>query len=126
MADYKPPLYDFVDRLYHIVMDRMPEAVQERNMASAFTLGAAGTVAAVKGVQWLSAAYDQTFRDKTLPNLEVWSVAALLAAPIIYNALNPGRMTETIIRHPTYTSGMLGSWLGGTTSLFLDYLGSSV
>ena len=50
----KPPLWEIVNSLYHGVMDRMPQVLQERDMASAFVLGVAGTYGIFRFGRFLS------------------------------------------------------------------------
>ena len=62
----KPPLYDIVDKLYHGVMDKMPQALQDRGEAMAFLLGAGGIYGVVKGLQWTS----RNAMNKLIPNFD--------------------------------------------------------
>ena len=57
----KPFLFDIVDKAYHGVMDNVPKELQERSMASAFTLGFAGSYVLVKSIQLLS---EKTMSEK--------------------------------------------------------------
>ncbi|MEK6943500.1 MAG: hypothetical protein AABX00_05545 [Nanoarchaeota archaeon] len=120
----KPPLYDIVDKLYHGVMDKMPQALQDRGEAMAFLLGAGGIYGVVKGLQWTSRnAMNKlipNFDEKWLPALEKICIAGMASAPIIYAMADPDGARDIMTQHPTYTSGMAGVYVGSIVGAVQD------
>lgn len=121
----EPPLYNIVDFAYHTVMDKMPQALQDRDMASAFFLGSMGMYYVVKGLQWSSKKVDQyvwprmpnfvkdkfpSFDEDVFPQLEKICVTGMAVAPFVYATFDPNGAKEIMTQHPTYTSGMGGVW----------------
>jgi len=119
----KPPLWDLVNKLYHGLMDIMPQSLQERSMASAFTLGAAGSYCLVRSLQWLSKKVDKVvpgFDGIALPALEKICVAGMSLAPLIYSAVDPEGAMSVLKEHPTYISGMAGVYVGSIGGALQD------
>ena len=120
----KPLLYDTVNTLYHGVMDRMPQCVQERDLASAFVLGTAGSATVVKGLQLASEhIVDRAipgFDGNVIPMLEQICIAVMLAAPLVYSVVSPNSAKETTQKHPTYSWGWFGIWLGSVGTALYD------
>lgn len=120
----KPFLWDVVNVLYHSVMDRMPQALQDRDMASAFVLGSAGAYGVVKGLQWTSKHVMNRiipdFDEKCLPLLEKVCIVGMAAAPVVYAIFDPEGAREIMTQHPTYTSGMAGVYAGSITGAAQD------
>ena len=123
----KPPLWELVNSLYHGVMDRTPQVLQDRDMSSAFVLGAAGTYGAFRGIRFLlrnfGNYYMPTFGDEWLPKIEKGVAAAMTAVPILYAAVDPEGAKQIMTMHPTYTSGMMGVWAGGVGAIVHDMFG---
>jgi len=119
-----PLLYDTVNFLYNSVMNHMPEALQERSMASAFMLGGAGTYGVVRGLQWASKNVVERaipgFDKRGLPILEKVCIAGMAAAPIVYALVDPEGAKAIMTQHPTYTSGMAGIWAGSIAGAAQD------
>lgn len=120
----KPILWDLVNSLYHGVMDRMPQALQDRDMASAFVLGSAGTYGVIRGLQWTSKNIMRhvipNFDEKWLPVLEKICVAGMAVAPVVYAAIDPEGAKQIMTQHPTYTSGMAGVYAGSLAGALQD------
>ena len=120
----EPFLYGLVDTLYHKVMDSMPQALQDRDMASAFVLGSAGIYGVVRGLQWASKNFMDriipNFDAKWLPKLEKICAVGMAAAPILYSIFDQEGAKEIMAQHPTYTSGMVGVWAGSITAAVQD------
>ena len=120
----KPLLYDVVDKLYHGVMDHMPQALQDRDMASAFILGSAGIYFVVRGLQWTSKnvmnKFIPNFDEKWLPKLEKAYIAGMAAAPVLYAFIDPEGAKTIMTQHPTYTSGMAGVYAGSIAGAAQD------
>jgi len=120
----KPFLYNAVDFLYHKVMDDIPQAVQERDISSAFVLGSLGIYSAVRGLQWGSKNvmnyFISDFDEKYFPVLEKVCIAGMIAIPIAYSLINPRGAREIMTGHPVYTSGMIGVAFGSITGALLD------
>ncbi|MBD3249113.1 hypothetical protein GF336_03645 [Candidatus Woesearchaeota archaeon] len=120
----EPFLYDVVDKLYNSVMDHMPQALQDRDMASAFVLGTVGIYSVVKGLQWTSKnvmnKIISNFDEKWLPNLEKACTLGMAVAPVLYAAIDPEGAKEIMTQHPTYTSGMAGVYAGSITGAVQD------
>jgi len=120
----KPFLYDLVDKAYHTVIDYMPDAVQDRDMASAFVLGGAGMYSIVKGLQWTSKnimnrfVYD--FDENWLPKLEKTCIVGMAVAPLVYSLIDPEGARAMVAHHPTYSSGMAGVWAGSIAGAVQD------
>ncbi len=108
------PFYEIVEFLYHSVMDRMPQAFQDRDIAAAFTLGAAGTYAVSRGIQRLAK------NLSWFPLIEKAAVAAAVACPVIYAMIDPEGARDVIKNHETYTSGMAGVAVGGAIAVIQD------
>ena len=119
-----PILYHVVDKLYHEVMDSMPQIIQGRDMASAFILGSGGIYSVVKGLQWASKNLMNNiipnFDEKWLPFLEKACITSMVAVPLIYAIINPEGAKEIWTQHPTYTSGMVGVGIGGIAGAVQD------
>jgi len=120
----EPILYDVVDKLYHGVMDNMPQALQDRDMASAFVLGSAGIYSVIRGLQWTSKNVMNkiipNFDEKWLPNLEKACVVGMAVAPILYATIDPEGAKAIMTQHPTYTSGMAGVYVVSITEAIQD------
>ena len=120
----KPILYNIVNTLYNSVMDKMPEEVKQRDVAAAFVLGSVGTYGVTRGVQWLSENVADKiipdFSTKYLPAIEVASITAITAAPLLYALFDPQGAREIISQHPTYASGMAGVYVGGVAAALQD------
>lgn len=120
----EPLLYDIVNRLYHGVMDNMPQVLQDRDMASAFVLGSVGIYSVVRGLQWTSRKMMNrlipNFDEKWLPILEKVCIVGMVAAPVLYSLVDPEGAKEIMTQHPTYTSGMVGVCVGSITGATQD------
>ena len=120
----EPFLYDIVDALYHGVMDNMPQAVQERNISSAFILGSLGIYGVVRGLQWGSKNvmnyFIPNFDEKYLPVMEKACIGGMIAIPLLYSMINPTEAIEIITQHPIYTSGMIGVAFGSIAGALQD------
>ncbi len=120
----EPFLYGIVDKLYTSVMEHMPQALQDRSMASAFTLGSLGTYSAVRGLQLISKnAVDKIipgFDDKLMPSLEKVCAIGMAAAPVIFAFADPDSAREIMTQDPTYTSGMAGVYVGSIAGAVQD------
>jgi hypothetical protein len=106
-----PILYNILDKAYNGVMQNMPQALQDSDMASAFILGSAGSYVAIRATQWLSKIFPN-FEEKCLPTLEKICMVGLGFAPLIYAAADPQGAKEIMTQHPAYTSGLMGAWVG--------------
>lgn len=113
----QPFLYDTANNLYNSVMDNMPQAVQDRDIASAFILGTAGSYAATKALQWISKnimdGIIPDFDAKLLPILERVCQIGIVAIPTLYAIIDPEGARTILMQHPTYTVGMAGTAMGG-------------
>jgi len=113
----EPFLYDLTNNLYHKVMDDMPQAVQDRDIASAFILGAAGSYAFTKTLQWISRnimdGMIPDFDEKLLPILERVCQVGVIAIPTLYAIIDPEGARTILMQHPTYSAGMTGAITGG-------------
>lgn len=120
----KPPLYDIVNKLYHGATDLMPQSLQDRDMALAAVLGAAGIYGVVRGLQWTSKNVMNkvipNFDEKRLPALEKICIAGMALAPIAYGLIDPHGAREIMTQHPTYTSGMAGVYVGSIAGAAQD------
>ena len=120
----EPILYNVVDKLYHGVMNNMPQALQDRDMASAFVLGSASIYYVVKGLQWTSKNIMNkiipNFDEKWLPKLEKACIVGMAAAPVLYAFIDPEGAKEIMTQHPTYTSGMAGVYAGSIIGAVQD------
>jgi hypothetical protein len=120
----KPFLYDVVNMLYHGVMDNMPDFLREREMSSAFLLGAGGICGVVRGLQWLSKnVADKVipgFDKKALPVLEKICIAGMAAAPVVYGLIDPEGAKQVVAQHPVYTAGMAGVYAGSIVGAAQD------
>ncbi|MBI1978576.1 MAG: hypothetical protein HYS62_00775 [Candidatus Aenigmarchaeota archaeon] len=119
------PFFPIVDWLYRTVMDHAPQYLQDRDMFSAFGLGTIGMYSVVRGLQ--SVAKSRTmnrivpdFYDRWLPKLEEISVVAITGLPLLYAFVDPDGVKEIMTRHPVYTSGMSGVWIGSTAAAGQD------
>ena len=112
-----PFLYETVDKLYSIVMKNMPESIQERDVASAFILGTAGTYGVTRGLQWVSKNIVEKifpgFDQYLLPILERTCQITVLSAPLLFAILDPETAKTIITQYPVYTAGMAGVATGG-------------
>lgn len=119
-----PFLHSTVDKLYHSVMDHMPQAFQDRDMSSAFLLGCIGTYGLVKGLQATSKkAMNKLipdFDEKYLPVLEKLCITGMVVAPVTYGLVDPQGAKEIVTGHPVYTSGMAGVGVGGIAGAVQD------
>ena len=110
------PFYDLVNWSYHTVMDRMPQSLRERDMASAFALGGTGSYVATRiallGLR-LAVNMVNPESERWVPLLLMAGASALPTVTFLYGVRNPRGIKETVTEHPTYTSGMLGAYLGG-------------
>ena len=120
----EPFLYDTVDKLYHLVMNPMPRFIRERDVDSAFLLGAIGIYSVVKGLQWasinLTDRFKSGFHEDILPNLEKICITAMVITPFVYASLDPQGAKQVISEHPVYTSGMAGVYVGSITAALQD------
>ena len=132
----KPIFHETVDMFYNGVMSHMPQALQDRDMASAFVLGSAGTYGVIRGLQWTSKnivdpyiwsrmpkfVKDRapSFDKDVLPALEKICATGMAVAPIIYAAIDPQGAKEIMTQHPVYTSGMLGVGAGSIAAVAQD------
>jgi hypothetical protein len=113
----KPILYDTVNELYSAVMNHMPKSLQQRDVASAFVLGAAGSYGLTRALQGISKnivdkifpGFDQCL----LPILERTCQLAMLGAPLLFAIIDPETAKAIVTQHPVYTSGMAGAATGG-------------
>ena len=119
-----PILYDVVDTLYHGVMNHMPEALQTRDMLSAFLLGGSGIYCVVRSLQWMSRnmmdGFIANFDEKVIPVLEKICIISMGSAPFIYAAVDPEGAREMVMEHPVYTAGMAGVYIGSITGAVQD------
>ncbi len=113
----EPFLYNLTNNLYHKVMDNMPQAVQDRDTASAFILGAAGSYTATKILQWISKnimdGMIPDFDEKLLPILERVCQIGAITIPTLYAIIDPEGARTILMQHPTYSAGMTGAVTGG-------------
>ena len=113
----KPFLYDTVNELYSTVMKNMPEAIQKRDVASAFILGVAGTYGVTRGLQWASKNIVEKilpgFDQYLLPILERTCQMTVLGAPLLFAIIDPEVAKAIITQHQVYTAGMAGVAIGG-------------
>jgi len=120
----EPFLYETVDALYKGVMDNMPPALQERDVACAFVLGSAGSYAATRLVQWLSKCFLRTvipnFESTWLPRVEKAVAVAVAAAPVVYAFIDPDGARAIMTQHPAYASGMTGVCIGTVVAAAQD------
>src|SRR3989344_9238852 len=120
----KPIFHETVDALYNGVMNHMPQALQDRGIASAFVLGSAGTYGVIRGLQWTSKnVIDRlipNFDEKWVPTLEKICAAGMAVAPVLYAAIDPEGAKEIMTQHPTYTSGMAGVLTGSIACALQD------
>lgn len=120
----KPFLYDAVDRLYHFVMDPMPNFIRERDLESSFLLGSIGVYCVVRVLQWTSKNVADKliigFNEDILPNLEKICIATMAATPFAYATLDPQGAKQLISERPVYTAGMAGVYVGSLTVAIQD------
>jgi len=113
----EPFLYDLTNNLYCKVMDDMPQTVQDRDIASAFILGATGSYTVTKTLQWISKnimdGMIPDFDEKILPILERVCQTGAIAIPILYAIIDPESARTILMQHPTYSAGMAGAITGG-------------
>lgn len=113
----KPFLYDLANQMYTTVMNDMPQAVQDRDIASAFILGTAGSYTAAKTLQWISRnimdGMIPDFDEKLLPILERVCQIGAITLPTLYAIIDPEGARTILMQHPTYTAGMAGAVAGG-------------
>ena len=120
----KPFLWDVVNTLYHSVMDNMPQAIQDRSVASAFILGTAGSYGLVRGLQWTSKNLIKKiipdFDKKILPKLEKVCIVGLASVPLVYSLIDPEGANQILSQHPVYSAGMIGVYTGSITGAVQD------
>lgn len=120
----KPILYNVVDNLYHSVMDKLPQALQAKDMAIAPTLGLIGSYLVVRGLQWTSKniidKFIPNFDEKWLPKLEKACTFSMAIAPLVYLYIDSEGAKEIMTQHPTYTSGMAGVYFGSLAGAVQD------
>lgn len=120
----KPFLYDTVDKLYHLVMDPMPQSIRERDVESAFLLGFIGVYGVVRGLQWTSKnAYDKIspgFHEYILPTLEKICITTMAITPFVYATFDSQGAKQLISEHPVYTFGMVGVYVGSLAAAIQD------
>ena len=113
----EPFLYDLTNNLYCKVMDNMPQTVQDRDIASAFILGAAGSYAVTKTLQWISRnimdGIVPDFDEKLLPIFEQVCQLGAVTLPVLYAIIDPEGARAILMQHPTYSAGMAGAIIGG-------------
>lgn len=119
-----PFLYDTVDKLYHIVMSPMPNFIGQRDLESAFLLGAVGIYGVVRGMQWTSKnivdKITPKFHENIIYNLEKICIFGMAVTPFVYATLDPQGAKQIISEHPVYTSGMTGVYVGSITAAIQD------
>ncbi len=120
-----PPLYKIVDFLYNLVMEHMPDAFKERDMASAFTLGFTGTYFTTRlfnsALEKLLDKLNPYFSEALAPRLEKLKKAAVFAPALVfvlYTAIDPDGAKDIMAKHPTYASGMIGVGVGATVAFY--------
>ncbi|NQV08636.1 hypothetical protein HQ529_02150 [Candidatus Woesearchaeota archaeon] len=120
-------LYKPVDKLYHSVMDHMPEPIQRKEKTSAFLLGGAGITAVVKGLQKLAETnlinFVMTdFNEKYLPVLEGMCIAGITGVPLWYMTTHPTEFKRILRDHPVYSAGMIGVYVGSVGTALVDLI----
>ena len=92
-------------------------------MASAFILGGTGSYVATRiALSGLRLAVNMVNpeSERWVPPLEIAGALALPAVTLLYGFRNPRGIKETVTKHPTYTSGMIGAYLGGLAATIQD------
>ncbi len=109
----EPFLFDLVNKLYHTATDNFSDELKEQSELNAFVLGFIGSEAVIRSIQFASEKIlPKKFNDEILPYIEKGCRIGITTAPIIYAALNPYDFFQVIKEHPTYSSGMIGAYLG--------------
>ncbi len=120
----KPFLHGVVDTLYHIVMDPMPQFIQDRDMTSAVLLGGGGAYGVVRGLQYLSKNVADRiipgFDEHALPILEKICIAGMILDPLAYSIIDPDGAREIVSQHPTYSAGMTSAGVCSITGAVQD------
>jgi len=120
----KPPLYDQVNKLYHLATDFLPKNVREGEMTNAFILGAVGSYGIARALQGISRHLIRhavpRFDRYVLPALEVICIAGVTLGPLVGAHIDPEAAKELLAQHPVYTAGMAGIISGGVGAAALD------
>ncbi len=103
------------DTAYHAVASSMPQFVQDRPVATAFTLGAGAAYGTVYCIEKLLKGFLPYYNaEKYLPMLEKAGMLFMFGVPFVYSIVDPDGAKQLLEQHPVYTSGLLGLVAGST------------
>jgi len=113
--DHRPLMFKPSDKAYNALAGYMPESLKKRPMFLAFTAGAATSFAVSYGIRkGLEAIAGPSIVDGYRKAITAFEIIF----PFAYSAILPEKAKSVVSKHPVFTAGWSGVWLGFISGLY--------